>query len=148
MHIKLVARDGTVLFDGDTSEFPENVREAALVHGIRQKVGDADSGKTKAEGTALRKAVLESLLAGTWSSKAYGPRKDEDEWIVSEIFKRLKKKNAAADEEVLKKAAQAAFDQPHPIVETLRQEWAQKQEAARMRKAASNVDLSSLLTEL
>jgi hypothetical protein len=52
------------------SEYSDEIRQEAMLHGFKQKFGDAKSGATAAEKYADVIAIHESLLAGEWERTA------------------------------------------------------------------------------
>lgn len=58
------------VFKANVSKYPEAIREAAMIHGFKQKFGDAASGGTPGEKFAEVQSIHDSLLAGEWERTA------------------------------------------------------------------------------
>ena len=54
----------------DVSKYDEDVRHEAMLHGFKQKFGDAASGKSATEKHAEVQAIHASLLEGEWERTA------------------------------------------------------------------------------
>jgi len=67
-----------VVLSVSLDELPDNVKRAAMAHGISQKVGDAYAGSAKAEGDPIAWAVeqastvIDNMLSGVWISVREG----------------------------------------------------------------------------
>lgn len=57
-------------FVADFSKYQRGILDAALAHGLKQKFGDAASGKSPAEKYAEVQEIHASLLAGEWERTA------------------------------------------------------------------------------
>lgn len=81
----------------DTSKLPQNVQFDAMIHGVKQKLGDAESGKSPAEKFAMASRIVENMLAGEWELTA---TRDDTE-IICEAIAKLKKVKLSAVKESL-----------------------------------------------
>lgn len=52
------------------ADYPESIKHDAMLHGFKQKFGDAASGKSAAEKFAEVQAIHASLLEGKWERTA------------------------------------------------------------------------------
>lgn len=93
------------MFKAEVSKYPEAILQAAMVHGFKQKFGDAASGGTPAEKYVEVQKIHESLLAGEWERTAAPDLTP----IICEAVARIKKlplakvqKAAEANEEQVK----------------------------------------------
>ena len=74
-------------FKADLSQYSDAVRGFALIHGFKQKFGDAASGGTPAEKFQMVQRIHESLLNGEWELTAT----PDHSTIVLEAICNLKK---------------------------------------------------------
>lgn len=58
------------VFKVELGKYPESIRSDAMLHGFKQKFGDAASGGTPHEKYAEVQAIHASLLAGQWERTA------------------------------------------------------------------------------
>lgn len=82
----------------DTAEFSAEVKFEAMMHGFKQKYGDAESGGTPADKFAMASRILEAHRAGEWDVGA-GAR--DNSAIVAEAVSRIKGLELAAVTKVL-----------------------------------------------
>lgn len=57
-------------FSAEIAQYPAEIREAAMIHGFKQKFGDAASGGSPAEKFEEVQAIHASLLSGEWERTA------------------------------------------------------------------------------
>lgn len=74
-------------FSADISKYPEEMKTELLLHGWKQKFGDAESGGTPAEKYAMVQRIHENLLAGQWELTGTPDLTP----IVAEALSRIKK---------------------------------------------------------
>lgn len=74
--VKAFGKGGVLVFEGKLSDFPAHILAAAAAYAIHKKAQDASGGKdlTGAEAKDAALEVIRNLKAGTWASKASGPR--------------------------------------------------------------------------
>lgn len=82
----------------DVAKCSAEVREAMLMHGGGQKLGDAASGKSPAEKFEMATRIVESLYAGNWNLES---REVDTTAIVVEAVSRIKKLKIAKVQEVI-----------------------------------------------
>jgi hypothetical protein len=75
----------------DASKLSEEVRVMAMLHGIKQKLGDAESGKSPIEKFSMSQRIIENMLAGDWELTATR----DDSAIIIEAVARVKKVKVA-----------------------------------------------------
>jgi len=71
----------------DVTKLPEQVRMDGLLHGIKQKLGDAESGKSPTEKYSMAQRIVENMLAGEWELTATR----DDSGIIIEAIAVIKK---------------------------------------------------------
>jgi hypothetical protein len=82
----------------DVSKCSAEVREAMLMHGGSQKLGDAASGKSPTEKFDMATRIVESLYAGSWNLES---REVDTTAIVVEAVSRIKKLKITKVQEVI-----------------------------------------------
>lgn len=126
----------------DMATFPDHIREALALHGLQQKIADSCAsakakGWTEAQAKEACDKVMTSLLAGTWASRATGPRATSEEAfvigrIVAKIKANAKAKNASLpDDATLRQHAVKIMgsDKHAAWVNALKAEYAAKKSA-------------------
>lgn len=75
------------MFKADITKYPESIRLDAMIHGFKQKFGDAESGKSPVEKYAMVQRMHENMLTGAWELTAT----PDHSGIVIEAVCRLQK---------------------------------------------------------
>lgn len=83
----------------DCDKMNAAMQEAAMLHGIGQKLGDAASGGTPSEKFEMACRIRDSILSGRWTLET---REVDTTAIVIEAVARVMKKKPAQVEAVLK----------------------------------------------
>lgn len=121
----------------------QDVLKYAAVHGLKQRLGDAESGGSPAEKYEMAKRIVESLEGGSWDITT----RTDDGGIVIEAVSRLKKRKV---EDIRKVIEELGEDGPDRIKEW-RSNAKVKAEIAKIRaeraaKAADEADEDDEIT--
>lgn len=81
----------------DSAKLSPAMQQEAMLHGLKQKLGDAESGKSPTEKYAMVQRIIENMLAGDWELTATR----DDSAIIIEAIAKIKKVKIAEVESSL-----------------------------------------------
>lgn len=122
--VKAYGKGGVLVFEGMLSDFPPHILALGAAYAIHKKAQDASGGKdlTDAAAKEAALAVIANLKAGTWASKASGPRVTTFEAFIA-------REAAKAAKVLVKPGAQYAGKDEAKVAEALTKHnpWVEKQ---------------------
>lgn len=92
-------------FTADLAKYSQGVRDAACIHGFKQKFGDAESGKSPMEKFLMVQRIHQNMLDGNWELVST----PDTSGIVIEAVCRIKKEKVAKLEAALAKLTEEDY---------------------------------------